>query len=296
MDDFAGLRHQRPEPTPPSSEVVRRAREKLMHAIEEEAGIPTVVGRRRPVRRVVVAGLAAACAAAVVVAGAIDNGGPTAPEHSPSVVAAGPQVVLLNAANAVAASDPGGSGDVRHMRTTDAGDGTTYDVYVRPNGTAQLAKAGGSFAETDGYVPSALLADLPTDPAQLRTRMLTVSRELGLGYPGERPERALYRLATEVLPDPGVSPQVKAGVYRILAALDLEAIRARDLGVSVDSQGRRGQVVEFTFEEGYSDRLVIDRSTGALLSSETYDRQHKLVSGQVYLSSELVDQVPRTNT
>ncbi|MFI6432350.1 hypothetical protein [Rhodococcus oryzae] len=307
MRDFTEIRDRRPEPQPPRDEVVLRARESLMRTIETETAPqpPAVEGagsgaavvrldqRRRRIWRVVAGVGAAACvavAASIFVVG--DDG--LGESGQVQVVEAGPQFTLRQAALVAEKSDLVGAGPFRHLRfvnLTDEGQ-PTYDAYVRPDGTALVGKAGGDLQETSGYLTSAQLAELPADPYQLRTRMLSLSSELGLGYPGEAPDRALYRLATELLPDPGVTPEVKAGIYRVLAGLDLEAIRARDLGVGADRTGRPGDVLEFTFEEGYVDRLVIDRETSALLSTETADREGKLAGGQVYVSAEMVDAMP----
>ena len=307
MRDFTEIRGRRPEPQPPRDEVVLRARESLMRTIETEtapqppaveatdsrAAVVRLDQRRRRMWRVVAGVGAAACvavAASIFVVG--DDG--LGESGQVQVIEAGPQFTLRQAALVAEKSELVGAGPIRHMRfvnLTDVGQ-PTYDAYVRPDGTALVGESGGDLQETSGYLTSAQLAELPADPYQLRTRMLSLSSELGLGYPGEAPDRALYRLATELLPDPEVTPEIKAGIYRVLAGLDLEAIRARDLGVGADRAGRPGDVLEFTFEEGYVDRLVIDRETSALLSTETADREGKPAGGQVYVSAEMVDTMP----
>ncbi|PTR42086.1 hypothetical protein C8K38_111256 [Rhodococcus sp. OK611] len=308
MRDFTEIRDRRPEPQPPRDEVVLRARENLMHTIETEtapqppaveatdspAPVVRLDQRRRRIWRVVAGVGAAACvavAASIFVVG--DDG--LGQSGQVQVLAAGPHFTLQKAATRVAeTSYLVGAGPIRQQQfvnLTDEGQ-PTYDRYVRPDGTALVGKAGGDLQETSGYLTNAQLAELPADPYELRTRMLSLSSELGLGYPGEAPDRALYRLATELLPDPGVTSEVKAGIYRVLADLDLEAISARDLGVGADRAGRPGDVLEFTFEEGYVDRLVIDPQTGALLSTETADREGQPAGGQVYASAEMVDTMP----
>jgi hypothetical protein len=304
MGDFAEISGQRPEPQPPRDEVIRRAREKLMRTIEQEqnttirdqqARVPDLATtrRRRQVIRVVAGiGAAAAIAALAVV---VNQDGPVKPDQQ-SVVASGPVGVLQHAATVVVALDPAGHGTIRHLRftnLTDAGH-PTYDAYVRPNGSALVGIANGVLEATDGYLTSAQLADLPADPPALLEKLMTMSHHLGYESPDERPERGLYRLATTLLPDPAVSPEVKGAIYRVLANLDLKAVRARDLGVGSDDAGRTGQVLEFTFAEGYVDRLVLDPKTGALLATKTLDRDGKLVGGQVYISSELVEQMPQS--
>lgn len=304
MGDFAEIRGRRPEPQPPREEVIARAKENLMRAIEEEkttrpgatempeatSAVVDLDQRRRRTHRVM-AGVGAACVAVAAVAFVAGHDDPSTPGHT-QIVASGPQIVLRNAATSVATGIyPTGTGPTRHLRftnLTDAGH-PTYDAYVRPDGTALVGTAGSDLHETSGYLTSAQLSSLPSDPYRLRTEMLSLSEQLGLGYPGENPNRALYRLATELLPDPEVTPAVKAGIYRALAGLDLESIRARDLGTGTDQTGRPGNILEFSFEEGYTDRLVIDSRTGALLSVETTDREGKLTGGQVYLDAQMVD-------
>lgn len=307
MGDFTEIRGRRPEPQPPRDEVVLRARKSLMRTIENEASTTppaalapgsrdTVVrldDRRRRVRRVIAGVGAAACVAVAASAFVVGPDGLGTPEQT-QVVAAGPQFTLQQAAVVAELSVPVGTGPFRHLRFTNLTDvdHPTYEAYVRPDGTALVGKAGGDLHETSGYLTRAQLASLPTDPYQLRTRMLSLSSELGLGYPGEAPDRALYRLATKLLPDPEVTPEIKAGIYRVLAGLNLKALKARDRGVGADRTGRPGDVLEFTFEEGYVDRLVIDRETSALLSTETADREGKLAGCQVYVSAEMVDRMP----
>ncbi|WP_227996869.1 hypothetical protein [Nocardia australiensis] len=308
MGDFAEIRGRRPESQPPRDEVVLRARANLMRTIESDTstqppasdttGSPTTVAaldtRRRRVLRVM-AGVGAACVAAAAIAFGVGHDGLGGPEQT-QVLASGPQFTLRHTATLVeAAAHPVGAGPIRHLRFTNLTDEghPTYDTFVRPDGTALVGPADGVLKETSGYLTAAQLAGLPADPYQLRTQMLSLSHQLGLGYPDEAPDRALYRLATKLLPDPGVAPEVKAGIYRVLAGLDLEAIRAHDLGVGADRTGRPGFVLEFTFEEGYADRMVIDSGTGALMSVETVDRKGTLASGQVYLSAETIDRMPQ---
>ncbi|MDH6678088.1 hypothetical protein M2284_002291 [Rhodococcus sp. LBL1] len=306
MSDFTEIRRRRPEPQPPRDEVVLRARRNLMHTIEndestqpyasEDPGPPTPVVshgwlRRQPGR--VTAVISAACVAVAALVLAVGYGGMGVPEQS-QVVTVGAARTLEQSATLVGATTESETGPIRHLQFTNLTDADhpTYDTFVRPDGTALVGQVGGDLHETSGYLTSAQLAELPAAPDQLRTQMLTLSHQQGLGYSGEAPDRALYRLATKLLPDPAVTPEVKAGIYRVLAGLDLEAIRARDLGIGTDRTGRPGYVLEFTFEEGFVDRMVIDSGTGALISVETLDRDGKLFGGQVNVFAELVDEMP----
>ncbi|RVW09033.1 hypothetical protein EGT67_12795 [Prescottella agglutinans] len=263
----------------------------------EDTGSPATVVtlgrfRRRPGR--VTAVISAACVAVSVLVFAASYDKMGVPEQS-QVVTVGAAFTLEQTATLVAATtEPIATGPIRHLQfanLTDAGH-PTYDTFVRPDGTALVGRVGEGLHETSGYLTSAQLADLPVDPDQLRSQMLTLSHQLGLGYADEAPDRALYRLATKLLPDPAVTPDVKSGIYRVLAGLDLEAIRARDLGIGTDRTGRPGYVLEFTFEEGYVDRMVIDTGTGALISVETLDREGKVFGGQVNVFAEMVDHMP----
>ncbi|WFR70893.1 hypothetical protein P9209_15715 [Prescottella defluvii] len=238
--------------------------------------------------------VSAACVAVSVLVFAASYDRMRVPEQS-QVVTVGAALTLEQTATLVAATtDTSETGPIRHLQFTNLTDADhpTYDTFVRPDGTALVGQVGGDLHETSGYLTSAQLADLPAAPDQLRTQMLNLSHQQGLGYSGEAPDRALYRLATKLLPDPAVTPAVKAGIYRVLAGLDLEAIRARDLGIGTDRTGRPGYILELTFEEGYVDRMVIDDVTGALNSVETLDRDGKLFAGQDYVSAEMVDEMP----
>ncbi|WP_433604984.1 hypothetical protein [Prescottella agglutinans] len=248
--------------------------------------------RRRPGR--VTAAVSAACVAVSVFVLAVGYDHMRVPEHS-QVVTVGAARTLEQTADLVAATtEPIGTGSIRHLQFTNLADAErpTYDTFVRPDGTALVGEVGGDLHETSGYLTSAQLASLPADPYQLRTQMLSLSQQLGLGYVDEAPDRAVYRLATKLLPDPAVTPAVKSGIYRVLAGLDLEAIRARDLGIGTDRTGRPGYVLEFTFEEGFVDRMVIDSGTGALISIETLDSDGGVFGGQVNVFAEMVDRTP----
>lgn len=307
MGDFTEIRRRRPEPEPPRDEVILRARRNLMRTMETDGSTPSSVseatGPRNKIVRLggfrrrpgwVTAVVSAACVAVSVLVFAARYDDMRVPEQSQVVTVGAAFTLEQTAALVEARTDPIETGPIRHLqfaKLTDA-DRPTYDTYVRPDGTALVGEVGEDLHETSGYLTSAQLADLPGDPDRLRTQMLSLSQQLGLGYAGEAPDRALYRLATKLLPDPAVTPEVKAGIYRVLAGLDLEAIRARDLGVGADRTGRPGHVLEFTFEEGFADRMVIDRGTGALIGIETVDRDGRVFSGQVNVFAETVDRMP----
>lgn len=310
MNVFDRFRALRPSTPPPTSDVVQRSREQLMQTIIEstttaQAGHPgeapaaptrrrARAGRRRPVLAIGLgAGAAAALAAfaffALVLAG---GGGGLAP--LPAQASA--QTVLHDAGRLTAATAAApGSKPIRHLRfrnLTDAG-APVYDLYVRPDGSALVGRVGEPLTATDGYLTQAQIASLPDRPDALRQRMLTLSGQLGLGQPGERPERALYRLAGELLPDPGVAPKVKAAVFAVLSRLDLDAIRARNLGHRRDAQGRDGIALQFAFDEGAVDRMILDERTGRLLSTVTTLPDGARLGGQVHLAADTRASIPR---
>jgi hypothetical protein len=268
-------------------------------AQEEREQIDTAgrIQRRITARRFAI-GIAAASIAAAVAIGVPLATDHSSPQHAPAVITAAdtPTGVLTHAARLVAytgAAD--GSGPIRHLQfrnLTDPGS-PIYDEYVRPDGTALAGKSGGNLEETDGYLTSNQLAGLPSDPAQLRPALERLAAQLHLGYTDEAPERAIFRLAVQLLPDPGVSPQVKAGIYRVIAGFDLDAVKARNLGEVTDSAGRPGIGLAFQFEEGVTEKVVLDRNTGGLLSDSSVFPDGKPLGGQVYLTEELVDQVPQ---
>lgn len=294
-DDFASLRAQRPDPQPPSDEVIRLAKEELMQRIQDEHSQPApVVSSKANWGRRVRIGLAAATIAAVAGVGAVvavTNHGPNPP--SSISAQATPQQALESAARLVSYSQPA-AGPIRHIRfrnETDPGD-PTFDAYIRPNGSAMVGKAGGPLVETDGYLPTAELANLPSDPTNLRAAMTALAVKHGYGLPGQVEERALFRLAVDLLSDPGVSDGVKAGAYRVIAGFNLAAVRAKSLGMVEDAAGRPGIGLQFHFEEDANEVLVISQATGTLLSDTTTLSGGQPFSGQTYLLQENVSAIP----
>jgi len=258
---------------------------------------PDASVRRFPPRRVRVALVAAAACAAVLAGIALQHRG--SPVVTPTLDASStPGVALRNAAFLVEkAPARDENGPIRHQRfrnLTDAGH-PVYDAYVRPDGTAMVGPVAGPLEQSSGYLTSAQLASLPSDPRQLLVRMTDLAKELDLGFPGERPERAVYRLATELLPDAGLSPEVEAAVYEVVSGFDLTAIHATNRGVGTDAEGRTGLVLQFTFEEGVVDTLVLDRTTGHLLSTTSTMPDGSALGGQVYLETDTLASIPQPN-
>lgn len=258
--------------------------------------VPAGRGRRRW-RRLTAFAAAASVAAAAAIAVPLVVGNQAPPPTSPAQVSAmdAPGVALDHAAQLVAYTDASvGSGPIRHIRfrnLTDAGH-PVYDRYIRPDGTALVGERGGALESTGGYLTSDELASLPTDPEQLRPVLQSLAARYDLALPGEAPERATFRVAIDLLTDPGVSPQAKAGIYRVIAGFDESSVRAENVGQVTDAAGRPGIGLTFHFSEGVNELLVLDSETGAILSDTAVLADGSLLGGQVYLVERLLDQVP----
>jgi len=203
--------------------------------------------------------------------------------------------VLDDAADLVLASaDTTGDATIRHIEFRNLSDKghPVYDVYVRPDGTAMVGRTGAPLTATSGYLTADQIAGIAGDPSGMEQRMATLAETLGLGMPGERPERAIYRLATELLSDPGVPAATKAQVYDVIKGFDLDAIKARNLGERTLEDGTTGIELEFRFEEGATDRMLLDRDTGALLAISTVLPDGSVLGGQQYLEQDKVAAVP----
>ncbi len=328
-DPFAEVRDLRPQPAPPSVQVVRQARADLDRVIEaerieaERRSMIDAPVQARPHRhgawstmsgraRFVMAAAVVAVLAGGLVAVRLDGWSLT---HRQPTEAAGEAVtellptsgtastVLLAAARIsgpTARSATGSattSATIRHIRFqnfTDPG-APTYDQYIYPDGHALVGEPGGRLSPTDGFIRSAELSALPTDPAALRTALLDLGRRDGLAMPDDSAERIIYRAATELLPDPGLPAQVRASVYRVVAQFDGTDVSART-GGEATVLGRTGVAIWFTFAEDAQDTWVLDRRTGALLSTETVLADGSRLGGQRYVESDLVTQVPGVAT
>lgn len=258
---------------------------------------------RGAVRRRATAALAAAAVAAAVGIGLVvtadRDAGPdrtTPPVAGDRVIAttASPTRVLETAAFLVAGRPVPGEGDVRHLRFrnyTDEGH-PVYEVFINADGTARVGGQGGPFENTDGYLTSAQIRALPTDPASLRPAMESLAGQTGLGSPGEAAERAVFRLGVDLLADPGAGPELKGAVYGVLASLDADAVTVAAVGATEDPTGRPGVGLRFTFEEGLVEDLVIDARTGALLSDLSQLADGTPFGGRAYLEQDLVTEGP----
>lgn len=306
--EFEQVQRACPTPLPASEVVVRRAKESLMAKITLEEAThhrsapptarPASVGRAthrmRTVLRIAGASMAAAAVIGVVVARS------TTPHHEvPTVSAIGttatPAQVLESAAKLVAYTRPSpGSGEIRHIRFRNESDpgAPVYDAYIRPDGSAMVGKAGGPLKPTQGYLSAAAITSLPSNPVRLRPALSHLATTAGYNGPGESPERGIFRISVDLLADPSVDRDVKAAIFRVLEKLDLNAIHARNLGAVTDPAGRHGIGLSFGFEEGTTEVLVLDRTTGALLSDTTRLADGSPFAGQVYLADENLTAIP----
>jgi hypothetical protein len=114
--------------------------------------------------------------------------------------------------------------------------------------------------------PNGTLQDvlaLPTDPAQLRARLLEVKAATA---PAAGDTSALAQISAGLLSETPALPQVRAAAFRLLADLPGAVVRP-DV---TDEGGRSGTAVAFAFPE-YQLKLVliVDPDSGKLLSTNT---------------------------
>ncbi|MEV6489977.1 CU044_5270 family protein [Actinoplanes sp. NPDC051633] len=145
------------------------------------------------------------------------------------------------------------------------------------------------------------LEELPTEPAALRRKLLSLYRGGGGDLPTDRDEWLLTVTGNVVVGLP-VSGAVRAAAYRVLA--DLPGVRA--LGPVRDQRGRAGEGVAFTWSYRgagkVEERLIIEPATGRALSRETrviepggataWMRPGGLSTYQLILGVETTDDTP----
>jgi hypothetical protein len=110
------------------------------------------------------------------------------------------------------------------------------------------------------------VADLPTDPAQLRTFLLDLY-ESRHGEPDSQrgAEEYLFQCATQLLAEVPATPELRAAALRLLA--DLGGVE--NTGPVKDPLGRQGTAITLTRQdEGFTitTEVVIDAEAGTLLS------------------------------
>ncbi|MEQ4302563.1 CU044_5270 family protein [Plantactinospora sp. B6F1] len=125
------------------------------------------------------------------------------------------------------------------------------------------------FALGDLNVSQAELDALPTDPAALRSVLLSRFTGENVDMPRDL-DQWLFTVASAVVFGLPVSNQVRAAGYRLLATVP----GVRGLGVVHDVRGRRGQAIAYdrgqvTPGKGLEVRLIFDPETGRPLAEET---------------------------
>ncbi len=118
------------------------------------------------------------------------------------------------------------------------------------------------FDVEDRFLTYAQLQQVPSNPEALRAYVLAIPQD----HPNLPPEPVSDRLfgACSALAQTPVSPAVRAASFRLLAGLpNLTAV-----GEVTDPLGRLGVAVVATFTGGTAVELIIDPTTGAMLSLE----------------------------
>ncbi|MEU5876006.1 CU044_5270 family protein [Spirillospora sp. NPDC047279] len=124
-----------------------------------------------------------------------------------------------------------------------------------------------------GFVPGAkltpaVLRGLPTDQADLKSRILGWLSSAGIKDADQRNER-LFNIGSNLLAADPAPPKVRAAAYQMLAGLP----GMRSLGTVTDRLGRTGRAVAVRRDDGpdgprREERLIIDPVTGRLLATE----------------------------
>ena len=143
-----------------------------------------------------------------------------------------------------------------------------FDLRIAPGKVyGNTVDAAHLFALGDRNVSQAELDALPTDPAGLRSALLSRSDGGGGDMPTDR-DQWLFTVAASLVIELPVSNEVRAAAYRMLATLP----GVRELGVVHDMHGRPGQAVAFQQDSGgngrFEVRLIIDPDTGQALGRE----------------------------
>ncbi|WBB65204.1 CU044_5270 family protein [Micromonospora sp. WMMD812] len=142
-----------------------------------------------------------------------------------------------------------------------------YDLQIAPGKIhGNTVDPAHLFALGDRNVSQAQLDALPSDPAALRSALLSRFDGGGSDMPTDR-DQWLFTVAASVVIDLPVSNEVRAAAYRLLATLP----GVRGLGAVHDMRGRRGQAIAFapaSHGTGLEVRLIIDPDTGQALAKE----------------------------
>ncbi|WP_155372579.1 CU044_5270 family protein [Catellatospora vulcania] len=111
------------------------------------------------------------------------------------------------------------------------------------------------------------LAALPTDPAQLRRKLLTWYD--GTDGEAEGGDVYLFHAGMGLVLDLPTPPRVRGAAYRMLAALP----GMKSLGPVTDQRGRAGIAIALTRQGDFGKsqaRLIVDRASGLALASESW--------------------------
>lgn len=139
---------------------------------------------------------------------------------------------------------------------------TTREAWRSSSGAIRLVQTSGS-EQTESRLDQPIetgLENLPSAPAQLRSVLRRHSPDYG-------PGSLVGAVADAWSADPALSPNVNAGLLRVLA----DEAGLTVLGTVTDRAGRPGIAISANVSNGYTEQriLVVDPSTGRLLSYET---------------------------
>jgi hypothetical protein len=128
------------------------------------------------------------------------------------------------------------------------------------------------------------LSNVPTDPEALK--QLIEQRKLESGPPGDA---ETFTIIGDLLRDSYAPPAVRSALYQVAAQLPGVVL----IGATHDQLGRPGTAVGYT-SNGYTQELIIDPQTSALLAEQTIDNTGTVAGWTAYLSSGVVDSTSAT--
>jgi len=181
--------------------------------------------------------------------------------------------------------------DVKDIHDTYQGpNGGSWQTVTYVNGTQRTVQHAPMFD-----IPAAELRKLSTNPSQLYRELVVLATRQGynqLDVSPSDPAPGIWMAALWALPDPNLAPPVRAALYNVLAELRSPALTITNGGLRTDPLGRRAN--ELLVQEGSGqppELLYIDPVTGSL-DAYTVHSSDGSVSGQAFLSTDLVAAVP----
>lgn len=141
-------------------------------------------------------------------------------------------------------------------------------LSAEPHGwnPVQRTYQGGPFAFPNGTLDE--LRQLPTDPAQLRSYVLSHPSSGDTRQTDGYSEAGwLFMVASDLLSSEPVSPQVRAAAYKMLAGVP----GIRSIGTVIDEYGRRGTALvspDRAAGGAQKELLIVDPATGHMLADE----------------------------